>query len=585
MAEHKSDSIKHIIKENMAAILKEMGYSNPDLADKRSKGLAFLKFYLREIFIQFNDIDEEDLETGIVDKANDLGIDFIYTQEDKIYLIQSKYGESYDGDSNLNYFVNLPDNIRKQEYISRAHVELKNILNDLIKINKPVYYLFFITDQRIDRKTINIYENYRTDSNISILSLTELRQEYERVESMDDLPPTEVVFNIGDEDCILLKTLSKGVPTILITQKGSKVKELYQRYKESLFNYNIRFWLGMKNPVNSNMKDTIKKEPDYFFYYNNGVTAVCDSFQPIENKIVCKNLQIINGAQTITTIAKQPDDLELSKVKILVKVIEGNKEKSTLSSQSLNEKIVKNNNNQTVIVPSDFHSNDYVQLSIENKCKDIKYTAESPYKSIFYKRKRRKELPKNTKVLSMQDLGKAYYSFFYNPYDLNSSISRLWDTGKNGLYYTVFGENGESITTITNYQFEKMLAAEYIFEYVKKKLKGLNKETSPVILFKYHILWGIKQLLDKKYNEKELSTIYSLVVSSGKYVNENISQSDEGKFRQIFDRVVKHIELCINNEKNKEFFVIRNLQRSIPFTTDIKKSMSLVLVSDIPDLL
>jgi hypothetical protein len=589
MDDKKSTIIKEIIAGAVKKNLEEMGFSDPIQADNRSKGLAFLRFYLKDIFIHFNDIDEDDLESSIVDKPNDIGIDFIFPLEDKIYIIQSKYGSSYKGISDLNYFVNLPDNLTSQEYISKAHEDLHNILIELRNIKKPTYHITFITDSRISPKDIEYYENKKTSNNVivSILSLTELRHEYERVESMNDLPPSQVVFNLGDEDVLLPEKLAGQYPTILITQKGSKIKQIYQQHKESLFNYNIRFWLGMKNPVNKGMIDTIKDEPQLFFYYNNGVTAVCEQFDQVNNELRCKNLQIINGAQTITTIAKQSDSLRLSDLKILLKIVCAEKGKRTKIPQGLNEKIVRYNNSQTVIVPSDFHSNDSIQLSIENKSNNIQYTVESPFKKVFYKRKRRRELPKNTKVITMQDLGKSYYSFFFNPYDLNGSIRRLWDTdSNNGLYYSVFGDNGENVDTITDDKLNIMFGSQYIFEYIKKKLKGMDKESHPEVLFKYHILWGIKLLLDKKYRENDLNNILSSIVKIGKYVNDKVSKTDEEKFSTVFDRVTRHINLCIKNEKiTEKIFVMRNLQRSKTFADRIMDSLETVLSSDIPELL
>ena len=96
---------------------------------------------------------------------------------------------------------------------------------------------------------------------------------------MGDNPPDKVTLNLGNEDVLELNTISPN-ETILITQKGSKLRSLYQNreYRERLFNLNIRQWLG-KNTVNKGMIDTIEHAPDKFFYYNNGITAICENYQ------------------------------------------------------------------------------------------------------------------------------------------------------------------------------------------------------------------------------------------------------------------------------------------------------------------
>ena len=116
-----------------------------------------------------------------------------------------------------------------------------------------------------------------------------------------------------------------------------------------------------------------------------------------------------------------------------------------------------------------------------------------PSKKFFIKGNRRKELPKkNSKPISMQDLGKAFYAFEYNPYELNASVRQLWDITDKGVYYKVFGNDGEREDVITEEKLYTMFGIYYIYEYIKKKLKDRNKEDDPSVSFKYHLLWHLK---------------------------------------------------------------------------------------------
>ena len=49
--------------------------------------------------------------------------------------------------------------------------------------------------------------------------------------------------------------------------------------------------------------------------------------------------------------------------------------------------------------------------------------------------------------------------------------------------------------------------------------------------------------------------------------------------------MVRHIELCVKNEKSKEVFVMRNMQRSESFAAKITDNLAVVLLTDVPDLL
>ena len=588
MSVKKSDQFRQIYTEKMQAYVNDWGYQELSHTDPVTLGKAFLKFYLYEILIAFFDLDDEEIEAGIVDGKNDLGIDFITIIENQVFIIQSKYGNSYKGEEDLTRLISLPTNLRVKEYIERAKPELKEIISEVKKIKNPTYNLYFITSQKIEEGLIQHYEqNASANSIVQIFDRSRLWMEYNRAQSLTDAPPQKITLNKGDEDFLELKHLKGEYPTIFLTQKGSKVKDLYNRYKETLFNYNIRLWLGTKNPVNSSMIETIQNEYQNFFLYNNGITAVCEGYEEEDNTLVFLNFQIINGAQTVTTIAKQ-NSSNLSDLKVFFKIIVGEHGKKVKDPDGLNEKIVKNTNSQSVINPSDFRSNDTIQLSIEKKANQLNYTLNSPFKQVFYKRKRRKEIPKkNSKAITMQDIGKSYYAFFYNPYDLNASIRQLWDNSEKGLYYKVFGNDGEKVDNTTEEKLYEFFGSYYIFEYIKKKLKDKDKVNNPAVLFKYHILWAIKFLIDLKYKKEYVNRFFRNIVDDGLFINDMVGKIEEEKFGVYVEKATKHINLLIKRERNNsEVFVIRNAQRSKKFADTLFMELETLLeAKDLPDLL
>jgi hypothetical protein len=336
---------------------------------------------------------------------------------------------------------------------------------------------------------------------------------------------------------------------------------------------------------------TINNEPNRFIYYNNGVTAVCEKFEysPVGNnkKLICHKFQIINGAQTVTTLAKQ-DAQKLSEVKVLFKLIWGEKGNDINSPKGLNESVVKNTNSQTVISPSDFRSNDPIQISIEHAANKLDYKLTTPFKRIFYQRKRRKNSSKDSKIITMADLGKSYYSYMFNPYELNGNSQKLWDISASGFYNKVFEINGENDDIIDMDKLTDMLGAYYIFEYTKIKLKGMDKEKHPAVLFKYHIIWGIKIILEIKYSTEEIHNILKGIVNSGKFVNPKIDSESEKKFALIFDKVLRNINHCIKRIQSKEsgVFVVRNYQRKKDFADEIKLQIQQIIPpNEIPELL
>ncbi len=596
----KKDIFKNNMLEDMYKIANsEMGYSlkNPNDVnnlDSKTKGKLFLKFYLNEIFQKSYNIDADSIEQGIVDNANDKGIDFIAIDDNKVYIIQTKYQSRPLKE--IPDFIKLPDSIKTELYNSTCNAELKAFFSEIKRKKNVEYNLLFVTTEKVTNEEEEYYSSLVEDENIqfSIIDSTKLRTEYESIKTMGDNPPDKVTLNLGNEDVIELNTISPN-ETILITQKGSKLRNLYQNreYRERLFNLNIRQWLG-KNSVNKGMIETIEKSPDKFFYYNNGITAICENYYwDKDNQLLdCTKFQVVNGAQTLTTIAKEPEMVDLTNVKVLIKIVKADKYTSGDKESSLAFNIVKNNNSQTVIKSIDFRSNDEIQIAIENKVKEykLKYPLDYPIsKEIVYKRKRRLNEPKK-KTISMENIAKTYYCMFINPPDVYLSSKKMWDISENGHYYKIFGDNGQKVNTISDEEFYKLFASYYIYCYIDMKIKSIlttkNKEEYAPYYFKYHIIWGINELLKLKYSNEEIIRIFKQIVNKGYYVNASINEGKEQSFNVYFDKIQRFINSKVDEAKeDAENVAYRSLLTGEKFLKSLKRRIAEERPEDLPELI
>ncbi len=156
------------------------------------------------------------------------------------------------------------------------------------------------------------------------------------------------------------------------------------KYKNSILKFNPRCYLDLSDsPINREIHKTIlSKQTNEFALYNNGITMLSDdtSFNERigqrDKAVLCvTNPQIINGGQTAYSLARiyeehinTADKLQqiFSGKEVLLKVITFIDKVDLNSKLELIEEISNATNQQNIVTYSDRHSNDKVQLELQN---------------------------------------------------------------------------------------------------------------------------------------------------------------------------------------------------------------------------
>lgn len=106
---------------------------------------------------------------------------------------------------------------------------------------------------------------------------------------------------------------------------ASVLSRLYKEFSTRLLEKNVRSFLQFRG-VNKGIRETIRKEPEKFVAYNNGLTITATDGNIVlesgQYKIrSLKDFQIVNGGQTTATIYfTQKDGFDISKVKVMAKI-------------------------------------------------------------------------------------------------------------------------------------------------------------------------------------------------------------------------------------------------------------------------
>ena len=378
-----------------------------------NKGKAFEIWLARALHKKFSaysnskpDLDPDDY----VQASYDLKLDIVIPTYNEIYLIQAKYGAFSDGDVK-EFFGALVYALDEQYTSSKTKNEVRRDAFAQLRKYKntgrgEINLWFFAKNKASDAcmESLGVHKRQYSETNINV-DIFDLEKIMEFLQ--EEHEPVNTEFPL-EKECWFEPPVQTGEPyrNITLWIKGSVIRDLLEEHgKIRVFNENIRTALGNPmNPtkVNEEVVKTLVYAPDKFFYYNNGISAICQEYtvDKKNKRLVIKGLQIINGAQTCGSLfADEFTDKEkkkrgeedyffgeeeiakkAEKAQILVKLTEV---KDMKDNDDFTSKIVRYNNTQNPTTPQDFRSNDPIQKWLKNAFKkkfEIYYHIKRPYK-------------------------------------------------------------------------------------------------------------------------------------------------------------------------------------------------------------
>ena len=493
--------------------------------NEKQRSRAF-NLWIARLYKENNRYIDTDPEDALLGERSDLKIDLFLedTNDNVIYLIQSEFtGTSKKSKSanveeaKVSEFFNNHDNLMDRAWVRKyGNKRAVSYLSDYKKLIEDDFrfkYIFISTASASDRvkeavqKANRKYEKKNINIECMLYDFSDFKDLVSQAESVEAKIPDFVEFYVPKDQMFIKENPKLTVVTAL---KANAIEDLLRQHKDSLFAYNIRTYLGEKG-INKDIVATAEEEPENFFYYNNGISAVCTDLDIKKNKIIAKKFQIINGAQTVGALKAIEDNPNLE---ILMRITET---QSVGTEKGINEKIIRYNNTQNKITLSDFRSNDKIQLDLLNKFKTLNYKI---FGKINYIRKRGdKMLRKGTYNLKLEDLAKIRYSYLCEPCTPISKAKDLWKVGDNGLYKKSFGINNVIEDIISDNQFLNTFLTPVVFyeDILERCKKEAEKKDENRFLkrFRYHFLYfyglikkeaesqGIKPASKKLVNDKE----------------------------------------------------------------------------------
>jgi hypothetical protein len=500
---------------------------------------------------RIGDASEVEAADSIVDGGDDNGIDAIYysTSTKRMTIVQSKWskkgtGEPESGDIrkfkdgvvdlfNLE-FDRFNDKVRsKQTTIEKALTDFDTKF-DVVIIHTGNQSLSKHS-QRVMDDLLNEMNETGDENKEDILVCHQLNQGVIHSSLASGVEGEPIDLEVGLSQWGKVDEPQSAYYGMIA---GEEIASWWQENGKRLFAKNIRQMLGTTE-VNEEIRETLEKDPESFWYFNNGITVVADSIRKSAVggnsrdlgafKVV--NMSVVNGAQTVSTIGryKQEDGKNLDKVKLPIRIIslEG-------AGEDFGGEVTKTNNRQNRIENRDFVSQDEEQIRIrkELSIEDVDYNIVRS--DTFKPTSKSFDLSEATIALACasgetslavqakreigkfyESLSKAPYRTIFNPqisgvYVLNSvrtlrEIERVLASEiseldkKSGKYYGLLVHGNRMIALLVMKELGVANAAKH-YEYlidenvVSEKVKSIIVKTN--------------NFVTEKYSDKVLGTLF-----------------------------------------------------------------------------
>ena len=490
----------HDLKDEVRQIKKVY----PKLTDDEGFVLWFLHAHLVG--------SEEEARKALTGGSGDKSIDAIYLDEGakQAYIVQGKFRQSLnratEKRSDLIAFADLSDlpwrtRTDLDAYYSGLDAAVAARLEPLIeRVTKRDYelHLLYVTTGRCSNNLRNEAEERarkaKGTGTLEVFDGSRVATTYrDYLEGAAPPPPTMLLRIASDggvstEGAVYRYDSKRQIEAWVFSMSARDVGDMYRKAGMRLFARNVRGFLGSTS-INEGMAKTIREEPHNFWYYNNGVTIVCDDArkQTQRGKTILRveRPQVINGQQTTRTLKKNPS----GKASVLVRVIKiPRKQGDEDHYDDLVSHIVKATNWQNAIKPSDLVSNDHIQVHLERELRKQGY--QYIRKRMTKKEARRIYPTKGLQQIKKDELARAVAACELDPAVVRRGVENLFDERS---YRSIFSSRSMPF----------YLSRYWLMKRVQHKSRGYPDRAYAKWVVLHHMWKQLRKLIGRGKGEKK----------------------------------------------------------------------------------
>lgn len=358
-------------------------------------------------------------------------------------------------------------------------------------------------------------------------------------------------------ECVEVQDENPYVNSYLAIMPAITLAKIYAQYKTKLIDQNVRNFLGNKIRVNKGIEETLKKEPEMFFAYNNGISSIASKVDIISGEdgrkyiTNLKNWHIVNGGQTTCTIynayKNTKASVDLTKAFVTMKVSEI---KDNDMSQDLVSHIAEYANSQTKINDSDLSANSRFLCELDKVSKREWTPASSarPNTLWYFERLRGQFLvdklnegsARSNKVKKFER--ERPKSQRFNKTDV-AKLEMAWDEMPNEasrggeVCFTSYWKKDYKDQEVTSEYFHSLIAKKLIYDTIDRLFKeGGNKGYGNIV--NSYVLAIVSMKTKKRLDLEQI------------WDDQKVQSELEGPIKECINIVLEHIRQISNDNRN-----------------------------------
>jgi len=343
-----------------------------------------------------HDVPREKAVNQVAFGGNDYGVDGFHFDKARrnLYIFQFKYTTSHAQfkgslqrliDDGMQQVFVQPNRDHKKNQIL---LQLRSCLTDNRVLIDQICFRFVFTGDPEEAERSKVLDKLREDlenkryllNNVfgerDVRFVVDFRSSAGRVGALS-APRQATTFTIALTDPVTVDG-PEGQQMHIGSIRLVDLHDMHAALGSRFFDHNIRYGLGESEAVNRAISRSLRQivldqveQPSVFAFNHNGITLYAERFEPEGKQFRITAPRLLNGAQTVTTLASfvkdNKDNPALAKgrpvfeeVRVLCKVI-------TRADQKFVTRVTINNNRQNPVEPWNLHANDMIQLELQDK--------------------------------------------------------------------------------------------------------------------------------------------------------------------------------------------------------------------------